>query len=449
MSSPSPSPMEKCGSRSARRCCLAVSVLLLGTWMVRGVGLLDPGAPAAETFGVGLASGLMVLAAWWATFASGGRSSLTPVAVGFVISIALAKARRGRSPVRAQSQADAPSETVGDPAAPRWSRYRPMVLTALAGVAFIVGIAVLYGSTMALSARDGVQPVENVDEAYYSHPWRGPCRDGNRDDVLAVRVLAARRASDSELVPLGRAVARIDRHQDARDCADRGSLSSVVLPVLLLAAASLTGTVVRRLARTDSRAPTCSASSACLFLAPIPLVPGPFFSSWAIGLIFGITSYGLAAVAVLLALYGFAVLGGRTASWALAAFAGSAVSMIVPAHLVVAVLAIVGVGTMWCVRIAVAVATTRHLPLVSDVWRRTIIATTIALVATVTWGLLTGHTVGSSGVSPGVAPFNAFWRDSVAITILGRRCHLRDHCGLGRSSGPRHGFRRMSSPGHS
>ena len=64
----------------------------------------------------------------------------------------------------------------------------------------------------------------------------------------------------------------------------------VVLPVLLLAAASLTGTVVRRLARTDSRRAYVFGVLACLFLAPIPLVPGPFFSLWAIGLIFGITS---------------------------------------------------------------------------------------------------------------------------------------------------------------
>ena len=51
----------------------------------------------------------------------------------------------------------------------------------------------------------------------------------------------------------------------------------------------------------------------------MPFVAGPHFSSWAVGLIFGITLYGLAAVAVLLAMYSLAVLGRRPPTWALAA----------------------------------------------------------------------------------------------------------------------------------
>ena len=70
--------------------------LLFGTWVARAVGLLKADAPAGETIGVGLASGLMVLAAWWAAIWSGGRSSFTPVAVGFAIAIALAVAGRAR-----------------------------------------------------------------------------------------------------------------------------------------------------------------------------------------------------------------------------------------------------------------------------------------------------------------------------------------------------------------
>jgi len=56
----------------------------------RLVGLLERDAPAGETLGVGLGSGLLVLASWWAAVASGGRSSFTPVAVGFAIAVALA-----------------------------------------------------------------------------------------------------------------------------------------------------------------------------------------------------------------------------------------------------------------------------------------------------------------------------------------------------------------------
>ena len=45
--------------------------------------------------------------------------------------------------------------------------------------------------------------------------------------------------------------------------------------------------------------------------------------SWAVGLTFGITLYGLGAVAVLFAMYGFALLGDRRAGWALPIFAGT------------------------------------------------------------------------------------------------------------------------------
>src|SRR5260221_14511903 len=82
--------------------CLALlfgaGCLVFGTWLARTVGLLRPSAPAGETLGVGLASGLMVLAAWWAAIWSGGRSSFTVVAIGFALAVGLAVARRrGRS----------------------------------------------------------------------------------------------------------------------------------------------------------------------------------------------------------------------------------------------------------------------------------------------------------------------------------------------------------------
>jgi hypothetical protein len=61
--------------------------LLFGIWVARFVGLLPSDAPAGETLAVGLASGLLVLTACWAAVVSGGRSSFTPVAVGFGIAI--------------------------------------------------------------------------------------------------------------------------------------------------------------------------------------------------------------------------------------------------------------------------------------------------------------------------------------------------------------------------
>ena len=68
----------------------------------------------------------------------------------------------------------------------------------------------------------------------------------------------------------------------------------VVLPLLLLAAAGLTGSLVRLLTRSPSRGAYVFGFVAAIFLAPLPL---------ARGMIFGITTYGLAAVAVLLAIY--------------------------------------------------------------------------------------------------------------------------------------------------
>ena len=88
--------MGRSGCRSARGCCSARSASLFGVWIARFVGLLDAGAPAGETLGVGLTSGLLVLASWWAAIASGGRSSFTPVAVGFAVAIGLAAVRRWR-----------------------------------------------------------------------------------------------------------------------------------------------------------------------------------------------------------------------------------------------------------------------------------------------------------------------------------------------------------------
>ena len=391
--------------------------LLFGIWVARKVGLLESGAPAGETLGVGLASGLMVLAAWWAALASGGRSSFAPVAVGFAVAIALAIVRRAQRPADADSLAPASARFAGDTTAPRWSHHRPMILTALAGAVFVVAVALLYGSTMTPSPRDGVQPVEFMDEAYYSILGRDLAKTGietiySPSGFSELEGLPAQTWYHWGELWLASAVITIF------GTAPLPARYFIVLPVLLLAAAALTGTVVRRIARTASRGAFLFGFVACLFLAPIPLIPGPFFSSWAIGLIFGITTYGLAAVAVLLGLYCMAVLGTRRPTWALAGFVGSGVALIVPAHVVVALLALVGVGSVWTIRIVQSVIATRRLPIVSPIWRSTFIATGVAIVATLVWGVLTGHGLGTGG-SPSVSPFNASWRDSVVITILG------------------------------
>ena len=173
-----------------------------------------------------------------------------------------------------------------------------------------------------------------------------------------------------------------------------------------------------------SRGPFLWGFAACLFLAPAPLIPGGHFSSWAVGLVFGITLYGLAAVAVLLSLYALAVLGRKPASWALAAFVGSAAAVILPSHIVIAVLAAVGVGSVWALRIGQSLLATRRLPVVPRVWQRAWLATVLALAATVGWGVLTGHGIGTSGLSPNVPAFNASWREALAIMTVGAGAFL-------------------------
>ena len=391
--------------------------LLFGIWVARRVGLLRSDAPAGETLGVGLASGLMVLAAWWAAIWSGGRSSFTPVAVGFAIAIVLAVVSRARRSAGDTLALDAAEGDSG--ATARWSRHRSLVLTALAGGAFIVAVALLYGSTMATSPRDGVQPVEFNDAAFYAILGRDLATTGTETNLspsgfTELPGLPSQTWYHWGELWLASAVITIF------GTAPLAARHFVVLPVVLLAVAALTGTLVRLMTQTSSRWAYLFGFLACLFLAPIPLIAGPFFSRWAVGLIFGITTYGLGAVAVLLALYSLAVLRSRRATLALAGFVGSAIAFILPAHIALALLGLVGVGSVWALRIAQSVKATRRLPIVSPVWRTTLVATGIALVATVTWGLLTGHGVGGSGGSSSiVSPFNASWRASVAITALG------------------------------
>jgi hypothetical protein len=395
--------------------------LFVGTWVARTVGLLASDAPAGETLGVGLSTGLMVLAAWWAAIWSGGRSSFAPVAIGFVIAIAIAIARRLEVPADGDAVAAAGTDNHLNHDARSRPNHRSMVLTMLAGGIFVVAVALLYGLTIAPSPGDGVQPVEDRDVAFYAVLGRDLATTGTETN------LSPSGFTDQPGFPaqtwyhwgelwLASAVIQIF------GTAPLAARYFVVLPVALLAVAALTGTLVRRLVGGKSRGDYMFGFAACLFLAPLPLIPGPFFSSWAVGMIFGITLYGLGAVAGLMALYSVVVLSGRAATWALGSFVGSAVAFILPAHLAIAVLALVGVGIVWTIR-AIQTTNARRLPLVPHIWVRTLIATSVAILATVLWGMATGHSQGggsSSGVAQPtvVSPFNASWRESVAITVL-------------------------------
>jgi hypothetical protein len=370
--------------------------LVFGVWLARLVGLLKPNAPAGETLGVGLASGLLVLAAWWAAIASGGRSSFTPVALGFAIAVGLAVVRRIRTSAAREPLQEAPT------------CWRDLIGAVLGGALFLVAVALLYGATMAPSPRDGVQPIEFADEAYYSVLSADLATTGTESlfspsGFTAIEGLPTQAWYHWGEPWLGAAAITIfgTGPVDAR--------LLIVLPLLLLAAAALTGTLVRQVTGSASRGAFLFGFLSCLFLAPVPL---------AVGMIFEIRMYAMAAVAVLLAMYSLVVLGRRQATWALALFVGSAVALILPAHIVIAALALVGVGSVCTIRIGQSLLETRQIPSVEPIWRRTYIATGIALLATGAWGSLTGHGVGASGLSPSVSSFNAFWIETVAVVVI-------------------------------
>ena len=120
----------------------------------------------------------------------------------------------------------------------------------ICGALFVVVVALLYGATMAPSPRDGVQPVEFSDEAYYS--------------VLGADL--AKSGTESLYSPSGFEIGPPPQtwyHWGeiwlasaliwAFDADPIQARHLSVLPVLLLAVPALTGTLVRRMTGTTSR----------------------------------------------------------------------------------------------------------------------------------------------------------------------------------------------------
>lgn len=391
---------------------LGAGCWLFGTWVARTIGLLDAAAPAGEVVGVGLASGLMVLTAWWAAVWSGGRSSFTPVAIGFLVALLLAGIGRGRRAARDRPSTGDGGQLVGPP-------RRQLVSAAILGALFITAVALLYGSTIAPSPRDGVQPIIERDTAYYAILGRDLARTGTES------TLSPSGFSDLPGFPaqvwyhwgelwLSSAVIQIF------GIAPMAARHFIVLPIVLLAAAALAGTLVRKVKRTNSWVAYVFGFLALLVLSPLSFAPMTSMSAWAVGLVYGITLYGMGAVAALLAMYCRAVLGRRQEAWTLAVFVGSAVAFILPAHIAIAILGGVGAGTVGSVRILGSLGTERRLPRVAPIWLRTLTATVAMMSATVAWGLLTGHGLGGTSASASVlAPFSTGWQETILLLALG------------------------------
>lgn len=419
---------EFSASLSDGRVWLSFAVALLfgtvcvfgGTWVARRVGLLYADAPLGETLGVGLGSGLLVLAALWAAAFSGGRSSFTPVAVAFAVAIAVGGRRQssevGTGPVMTTRSVLLGRCTLGS--------HRSLVRVVMAAAAFVLVVGLLYGVTMAPSPRGGVQPVEFMDEAYYSILGKLLALTGTEsiyspsgfDELPGLPTQTWYHWGElwlsAAVITVSGADSLLARHY-------------VVLPVLLLAVAALSGTIVRRLTETSSRGAYLFGAAAALCLAPLPLLgpfevplPGPYFATWARSLIFGVTLYGLGTIAVLLGLYSLAANVSRERWWGPSIFSGAVIASILPAHIVLAMLALVGVGGVALVQLAQSLAR-REWPSVGARRREALTAAAAITTATILWGILMGHGFGGSGLSVNVEPFNEAWRTSMLLLSLG------------------------------
>ena len=402
----------------------AVVALVWGTWAARRVGLLGTDARAGETIAVGIGSGVVVLASWWAALASAGRSSFTPAAVGFGLSIAIAVLRPSGARHDPGTTGQTAWGSVGRVISTGTSGDWPMVRGMLAGTAFLVVVAVLFGSSLAPSAHDGIQPLPFKDPAFYAVLGHNLATTG-RETIFAPSGFV-----DLPGVPvqswyhwgeiwLASAVSRLlgASPLDAR--------YFVVLPVLLLATAGLAGTVVQRLTRPTSVGTFLFGFIACLLLAPVPWVAAPligeppFVATLTAGMLYGINTYGLAAVAALLAMYAWTVLHDRRPTWTLALFAGCVIALLWPAHIAIALLAAVGAAGVYAYHTARSVRAGSGLPRLATVWRRTMISVAGALVLTLAWGLLTGHEVPAGATSPFTGPFNGTWVASIVSVSVG------------------------------
>jgi hypothetical protein len=390
---------------------IAGLVLSIGAWIARRVGMLAAEAPDGETLGVGLGVGLLVVAVVWATVGSLGRSAFTPIAVTLVAAIALSGGTVRLVP------GDWPRSVNGMFGRVRSLRLPVGATTLVGGASFIVAVGLLSGATMAPSPRDGVQPVEFMDEAYYSILGRDVAATGT-ESIFSPSAFAQLPAHPpqtwyhwGELWLTGATISTfgIDpifaRHY-------------VVLPLILLAAVAMTGTLVRRAARAPSRGAFAFGCVCCLFLAPVPL-PGNVFSSWATGMLFSITLYGLAAVVVLILLNLLIARPNLSRDPAHLLFYATCTASLLPLHIVIAILAAVGLSAGVLAYALTARLRTGRLPRPPTAWRHLFVATALILSATVAWGVATGHGIGATGLSTAVAPFNDTWQVAVALTALG------------------------------
>ncbi len=374
-----------------------VLLVLLGVLIARRVGLLPSPADgdAADTFSVGLSVGLVAFSAGWAAVASGGRSVFVPVAVLLLAAIV---AGSGRPTIRFRLD-------------------RRSLRGGAAVAVFLVAIGLLYATTIAPSPRDGLQPIEFFDVGYYSVLGADLADTGVETIYSPAGFDALAGLPEQTWYHWG----ELWLAASAIDLAGVSALHArhlVVLPILLLAAATLVGTLVRRLVSPTSTELYVHGAAAMLFLAPIPLVRDLEVEWFARSLVIGITQYGLAATVILLAIWALAA-GRLTAGIPGVLIGGALTGASIATHIGLAAVEACAVGAL----VALAfVLPRRRLSALVAARSRTGGLALVALLSgllTVAWGLLTGHGLGGLAPIAGIGPFDSAWRTSVVETLIG------------------------------
>lgn len=403
--------------------CLSVALMVpLGVFLARRTGLLGPDADAVETFAVGLALGLVWIAATWAAVASGGRSAYLPTAVAFLLAIAVGSG---------------------------WSTIRPRLTGAsargtLAVVAVLVGLGLLYATTIAPSPRNGQQPLEFFDVGFYSVLGADLAETGVETIYSPTGFEATPGLPEQTWYHWGEvwlAAAIID----LTGISPIHARHLVVLPVLLLAVAALVGALARRAAARTTEY-LIIAAAAALFLAPIPLVRDPEIEWLTRSIVVNITQYGLAAVVILLGIQLVHVRRPALATRSGRILAGAIAGALIASHIglaAVAAAALVGVAA-----ITLAIAVIRHegRALGWSTTLRSVRGWSVGLLVpslTLIWGFGTGHGLGGLGGMQGIAPFDPAWRSATLAALVGagvllvgvvppvtRAAMVRPHAGL-------------------
>lgn len=366
--------------------------LAIGVLIGTRLGLLEERTSAGERLGVGLAFGLLAIASGYALVVSRGSSSLTPIAIFLLAAVAAARGR---------------------PTLPRPTMRTVGLAVAITG---LLVLAVLFmAATVAFSPRDGLQPVEFMDEAFYARLSSDLNRTG-REWVFSPSGYTAIPGTPTQSwyhwgeIWLGAVVINVP------GVSPMHARLLVVLPLLLLTACALAGAICRRLTSLDTTEGFLLGALGMLLLAPLPLVFGYHFDSYASPLLVSGFRYGLSAVPLLLMAYLAAARVPWTGSWSESWMLASITAAVVALHVALAPAALLAAAVtiaLVAIRSGHGIRTVARSPLARP------LATAVAAVAiTLAWGFLTGHGVPTETRSVAVTAFDIGWQRGVAFAVI-------------------------------